>query len=115
MCLAPPRSTRTETLYPYTTLFWSLDNGADHLDDASLDAQGGRIVQGHLHHLGDVAELAHDMAPCPRALDPAAQGALEGAAHGLDLPLEAGRSEEQTSELQSLMSSSYAVFCLKTK
>src|SRR3546814_8766070 len=74
MIRRPPRSTRTDTLFPYTTLFRSQGRAA-HADD---DAHGGRSVAGH--------------------------GRRQG-----------GRSEEHTSELQSLMRISYAVFCLKKK
>src|SRR3546814_10193187 len=71
----PPRSTRTDTLFPYTTLFRSADVAAQ------IDAPGGASGRGH-------------------AVDRAA---------------ERSRSEEHTSELQSLMRISYAVFCLKKK
>src|SRR3546814_3969506 len=76
MIRRPPRSTRTDTLFPYTTLFRS----ARHRDHQDRRAR----VQG----AGDrPAEAVH----------------------------RAGRSEEHTSELQSLMRISYAVFCLKKK
>src|SRR3546814_10193300 len=75
MIRRPPRSTRTDTLFPYTTLFRSLR--ADH---EAVEAGIHRLFQ----HFG--RELA----------------ALQ-------------RSEEHTSELQSLMRISYAVFCLKKK
>src|SRR3546814_4607881 len=71
MIRRPPRSTRTDTLFPYTTLFRS------HGREPSRD-RGGRPLGGQ-----------------------------EGEADG--------RSEEHTSELQSLMRISYAVFCLKKK
>src|SRR3546814_12168416 len=70
MIRRPPRSTRTDTLFPYTTLF------------RSPTARGARLLV--------------------RRVDPAV---------GIDRRDE--RSEEHTSELQSLMRSSYAVFCLK--
>src|SRR3546814_3240235 len=92
MIRRPPRSTRTDTLFPYTTLFRSFDRNqqqethndmpgwnfaeiweaaADHLPDAPFAKQGDRVLTW--------------------------------------------RSEEHTSELQSLMRISYAVFCLKKK
>src|SRR3546814_7441238 len=101
MIRRPPRSTRTDTLFPYTTLFrspgrwpgagfprrrsqrapamsrWLFDLGNTRLKCAPLDAAG---------RVGPVHAIAHD-----------------------------GRSEEHTSELQSLMRISYAVFCLKKK
>src|SRR3546814_5066033 len=75
MIRRPPRSTRTDTLFPYTTLFRSRDQ-----------LWGGASVIG----LSDVG-------------DPALEQRLKQ------------RSEEHTSELQSLMRISYAVFCLKKK
>src|SRR3546814_9749155 len=79
MIRRPPRSTRTDTLFPYTTLFRSLQ---------------GRRAAGHQlhrrHRPGRAARCANR------------QGAAD-------------RSEEHTSELQSLMRISYAVFCLKKK
>src|SRR3546814_16602196 len=95
MIRRPPRSTRTDTLFPYTTLFrsdqWSSGAGGRHGD--LLDAPGGRELdsgrdQLHHHH-------------------------LQHARAGHDAPQD--RSEEHTSELQSLMRISYAVFCLKKK
>src|SRR3546814_5487679 len=87
MIRRPPRSTRTDTLFPYTTLFRSL-RGAPR-----------RAGQPDLRRL-------------PRAgrLPPAAQ---RGGVRLLRPPEE--RSEEHTSEFQSLMRISYAVFCLKKK
>src|SRR3546814_6015417 len=84
MIRRPPRSTRTDTLFPYTTLFRS-----------------------HELFLALVAFAArHD---CPGTDQ--AQESLGGL--GQDRVV--GRSEEHTSELQSLMRISYAVFCLKKK
>src|SRR3546814_10271407 len=77
MIRRPPRSTRTDTLFPYTTLFRS---GAGH-DRRSLCQRQGARGQEHRRAQGG-----------PRQ-----------------------RSEEHTSELQSLMRISYAVFCLKKK
>src|SRR3546814_4567719 len=95
----PPRFTRTDTLFPYTTLF------------RSVPAQVRALVQGK-DHLGSTT------VPLPRiafqfewsmCLQPARRrGRPEGRGHP-DL-----RSEEHTSGLQSLMRKSYAVFCLKT-
>src|SRR3546814_19744712 len=99
MIRRPPRSTRTDTLFPYTTLFRSCrqqgpgkrsDHAAEQVsqkqrpgdgdpgDDSSLG------VGAHREEVAAVARTAH-------------------------------RSEEHTSELQSLMRNSYAVFCLKKK
>src|SRR3546814_3566903 len=78
MIRRPPRSTRTDTLFPYTTLFRSLRED----DDQRILAQKGRFS-------------AHIRAGDKRTSTPRE------------------RSEEHTSELQSLMRNSYAVFCLK--
>src|SRR3546814_4779099 len=90
MILRPPRSTRTDTLFPYTTLFRSLiEDGAGMYDQRFAEA--GR----------------HQAARMPlEQRQP--QFTLQ-----LGQPARQGRSEEHTSELQSLMRISYAVFCLK--
>src|SRR3546814_4804073 len=91
MIRRPPRSTRTDTLFPYTTLFRS--DGAD-IGDAEEN-----VARRGLHAVDDLA-LEHDaIARC-------------GPGHR-EWGLLAARSEEHTSELQSLMRISYAVFCLK--
>src|SRR3546814_8835554 len=85
MVRRPPRSTRTDTLFPYTTLFRSPESPA------------------RVEFLQSSARLGADFhgdASCP---------CLIGGG------LRARRSEEHTSELQSLMRTSYAVFCLKKK
>src|SRR3546814_10174157 len=83
MIRRPPRSTRTDTLFPYTTLFRSAISASGDCSSA--------------HHHRDAAQavflLRNDFAD----------------------ELSARRSEEHTSELQSLMRISYAVFCLKKK
>src|SRR3546814_7304720 len=110
MIRRPPRSTRTDTLFPYTTLFRSremkrhgsdlvpVDTAAD--DPAVIIYTSGTTGQpkGALHahrvllgHLPGV-EISHNL-----------------------FPQDGDRSEEHTSELQSLMRISYAVFCLKKK
>src|SRR3546814_8683540 len=99
MLRRPPRSTRTDTLFPYTTLFRSgLAHGA--IDD--LVAQFFLRAQVHVQHahLGQVGQVAF------QELHLLAQAQPEQ-------PQQPGRSEEHTSELQSLMRISYAVFCLK--
>src|SRR3546814_10697756 len=129
MIRRPPRSTRTDTLFPYTTLFRSkarliiraggrivpaLEEGATiafvALDDAAeaRAAAEGLRARGLLVNVVDRPGLCDfttpailDRAPGPIAIGPG------GASAGL-----AKRSEEHTSELQSLMRNSYAVFCL---
>src|SRR3546814_1630525 len=96
MIRRPPRSTRTDTLFPYTTLFRSV--GADHrLAGLALERGGERR---HVRGRADRAELRR----CVRI----------GVQAHLQL-VRRVRSEEHTSELQSLMRISYAVFCLKKK
>src|SRR3546814_10201055 len=97
MIRRPPRSTRTDTLFPYTTLFRS----------PTKPATKGRMMRKLLRTavLAGAAAIA------------TAGTAIAAANHNrvmtIDLP--DGRSEEHTSELQSLMRISYAVFCLKKK
>src|SRR3546814_1421960 len=89
MIRRPPRSTRTDTLFPYTTLFRS-----------SAPDGGSRRLAGVKRR-------------CARGLRCAAEPAACG--RWLRLENRRARSEEHTSELQSLMRISYAVFCLKKK
>src|SRR3546814_10880793 len=87
MIRRPPRSTRTDTLFPYPTLFRS-----------DLFAQ-------HLPQRGVMTRRRVDRRTDRKAVAPLGE---QGRDH-------VGRSEEHTSELQSLMRISYAVFCLKKK
>src|SRR3546814_7640574 len=108
MIRRPPRSTRTDTLFPYTTLFRSLRRARLQLPGVALDhggAAGGvaGIAAGGLPALKAGAAAG----PVRRRLDRG--GRRPGEQSGL------GRSEEHTSELQSLMRISYAVFCLNKK
>src|SRR3546814_18657407 len=82
MIRRPPRSTRTDTLFPYTTLFRSklaVDVAVGAIEHQLAFAQGAPLDELEVQRLAQ------------------------------------GRSEEHTSELQSLMRISYAVFCLKKK
>src|SRR3546814_4072303 len=103
MTRRPPRSTRTDTLFPYTTLFRSA---------ASLPRplSVGSIVLTRLP--ADAGVLA-----AQRGYLPAHVPLLKrvGAVAPQHVCIVAGRSEEHTSELQSLMRISYAVFCLQKK
>src|SRR3546814_5172471 len=99
MIRRPPRSTRTDTLFPYTTLFRSCgDSTADRHDgpDRQVDAAGGDH-QGHAH-----CQDGNRRTTVQHVDQTAEQAAVL-------------RSEEHTSELQSLMRISYAAFCLKKK
>src|SRR3546814_8199317 len=91
MLRQPPRSTRTDTLFPYTTLFRSLDYP---------DKVSGKEVRGLFTQFE---------APDARRFVPSFDEPSYKATFTL------ARSEEHTSELQSLMRISYAVFCLKKK
>src|SRR3546814_2085902 len=108
MIRRPPRSTRTDTLVPYTTLFRSTGAGGGRRRPAVLrDSRRsgtGRKAAGDCRTAGRAGCLPRSWERLqPRALAP--PPATAGG----------GRSEEHTSELQSLMRISYAVFCLKKK
>src|SRR3546814_9530967 len=104
MILRPPRSTRTDTLFPSTTLFRSqvgrlgkvLRTGSQRV---------AVVVADETHHVG--AAIVEVL-----AAEEGRRGLVHAAVVGAAM---ADRSEEHTSELQSLMRISYAVFCLKNK
>src|SRR3546814_9792869 len=98
----PPRSTRTDTLFPYTTLFRS-EGGAQSAPSPQPSPASGR---GGQEQGVDAPEAA---AATGRKPDIECAVVVLGAGPG------GYRSEEHTSELQSLMRISYAVFCLKNK
>src|SRR3546814_5025768 len=108
MIRRPPRSTRTDTLFPYTTLFRSLAPDFDNLGDIAPLQPVGNFRDG-AHIGGDV--LAFAPVAARRRLHQFAFLVAYGKREAVDL----GRSEEHTSELQSLMRISYAVFCLTKK
>src|SRR3546814_3014596 len=137
MIRRPPRSTRTYTLSPYTTLFRSREHSLereiellrDHYD-ADRFSEGDEAEQRHYLHgmtaLTDIfadyelleaddryrllIDLGRDLEPMPDALKTDAT-LVRGCSAAVWLyPIE--RSEEHTSEIQSLMRISYAVFCL---
>src|SRR3546814_3613401 len=112
MIRRPPRSTRTDTRFPYTTLFRSI-----HLHQPQPGKAAEDTGSDPLSHRVDHARAAGSRAPPDRDDPPVAD--QHGRAFyrlssiaGRD---PAARSEEHTSELQSLMRISYAVFCLKKK
>src|SRR3546814_4241697 len=106
MLLRPPRSTRTDTPFPYTTLFRSRRT-------VRRSTREEIIVGGAAGVAGDGREARHK-ARRRRRTDGAGRAA-RGRRHRTGSPGGEGRSEEHTSELQSLMRTSYAVFCLKKK
>src|SRR3546814_4556374 len=91
MIRRPPRSTRTDTLFPYTTLFRSID-----FNSPVYGAMDGLICN---------ARWQLERIPA----------GYNGLVFKANNSLQTHRSEEHTSELQSLMRISYAVFCLKKK
>src|SRR3546814_1246359 len=99
MIRRPPRSTRTDTLFPYTTLFRSQPDRIIALARADIGDRHAGLNPGQLDHLLE--------------LSGAVAGVLVRVARRDDR--RDRRSEEHTSELQSLMRISYAVFCLKKK
>src|SRR3546814_2833827 len=108
MIRPPPRSTRTDTLVPYTTLFRSLTSGS------GLD-HSFNYVRNSVKAVVDAYDGTVDFYVMP--VDDPIIDAYRSAFPDLfsdfaDMP---ERSEEHTSELQSLMRISYAVFCLKKK
>src|SRR3546814_9983482 len=109
MIRRPPRSTRTDTLFPYTTLFRSLLVFLYGRAGAPLHARRFSTKQIFIVGHGGPENLQLRESP-----DPSLAGGeirIRVQASGINFP----RSEEHTSELQSLMRISYAVFCLNTK
>src|SRR3546814_7437273 len=110
MIRRPPRSTRTDTLFPYTTLF---------LSQAVRRRVAGAHLRSARHGRHRVQGARRPAAPARRRLCLSSQGQEAGLRRRRTQPLGEGpqlpRSEEHTSELQSLMRISYAVFCLKKK
>src|SRR3546814_3498435 len=93
----PPRSTRTDTLFPYTTLFRSADDGRVELRGFGAFSTRARDARtGRNPRTGETVDVDAKRVPYFK-------------------PGKEMRSEEHTSELQSLMRISYAVFCLKKK
>src|SRR3546814_2532483 len=105
MIRRPPRSTRTDTLLPYTTLFRSDPRSADRPVQPPLP--GG---------IGDARTRALRAARAAAVAADARHRPLQGLQRRpRPRRWRRARSEEHTSELQSLMRISYAVFCLKKK
>src|SRR3546814_3652200 len=116
MIRRPPRSTRTDTLFPYTTLFRS-DRGFRH--PIFLIHHVLKLLWEELpKQLPPLGSVGHRLTGCVAAVTDFFGRCRFGVlARFFDEELLArvGRSEEHTSELQSLMRISYAVFCLKKK
>src|SRR3546814_8195635 len=105
----PPRSTRTDTLLPYTTLFRSLRRARN--PDEIVGVIAHEI--GHVHHRDGLRSLIRTGA-CVGMKGSRVQAVVQEM-QGEKIDIIPWRSEEHTSELQSLMRISYAVFCLKKK
>src|SRR3546814_6778213 len=118
MIRRPPRSTRTYTLFPYTTLFRSPvgRQQPDERDHEGADDHRHHLHAAVLHRLALRHELRHRLAVeharARLALRLSRRPGPDGCDGGRHAVV---RSEEHTSELQSLMRTSYAVFCLKKK
>src|SRR3546814_3206813 len=123
MIRRPPRSTRTATLFPYTTLFRSRSVARPWQDNVVAPLRAarrwlkqqtavpetlGEAFREEVKALGLQAEMLEQLMLYQELEIAAGEGRPEDVAANL-------RSEEHTSELQSLMRISYAVFCLKKK
>src|SRR3546814_9921014 len=107
MIRRPPSSTRTDTLFPYTTLFRSVQGPA-------VADSNSELIE-FLSFLASRSEAnAREFSEANPILDMRLDGGSRLAASAWVCP-RPQRSEEHTSELQSLMRISYAVFCLKKK
>src|SRR3546814_8153262 len=104
MIRGPLRSTRTDTLFPYTTLFRSRDMLFGAIDEIEVE---GELRDAEQRRKAQRARIGHQLfAPQHGKDEHRRRRHREAIGH---------RSEEHTSELQSLMRISYAVFCLKKK
>src|SRR3546814_8243890 len=111
MLRRPPRANRTDSLVPYTTRFRAPRPRPVDADGFQSRASVRRLRQAQR---GPEDLSGERKRPLDHVLDPAWR-AGRARALGIPLPHPEGRSEEHTSELQSLMRISYAVFCLKKK
>src|SRR3546814_3566299 len=118
MIRRPPRSTRTDTLFPYTTLFRS-----DAPSQLRIDLHGVFpviVVDKYQVQIGRIPDFLAPKLAVGNDGEPGRILLIDGETFGLNQRPDPGqglrqRSEEHTSELQSLMRISYAVFCLKKK
>src|SRR3546814_6616385 len=107
MIRRPPRSTRTDTLFPYTTLFRSTTGNSD------LSPEAFTVMTWHdATHSLHAPTVRRMMLRHVRSRPLSCPGLVRGRP---SIAPQYRRSEEHTSELQSLMRISYAVFCLKKK
>src|SRR3546814_7650801 len=144
MIRRPPRSTRTDTLFPYTTLFRSQRQITPDRFHRHLRLEIRQIALPRRSHSRPIPQVGISLAPCPKirhhltstrrhkadltlsgrqrrqtTRHPAGHAGREGHVTFLVTRIRSSvhcfRSEEHTSELQSLMRISYALFCLKKK
>src|SRR3546814_2698447 len=122
MIRRPPRSTRTDTLFPYTTLFRSSFRrlGANPRDRRRVEFDPRKQVDDRRDlAIDEVAGVHIKLSLSSRCAQRSAAQRRPDLRRRRDDPVgdrfQLGRSEEHTSELQSLMRTSYAVFCLKKK
>src|SRR3546814_8547790 len=131
MIRRPTRSTRTDTLFPYTTLFRSAKSVAEKIAakvnkgtdlSKALNESGLKLppTQAVSAKRAEIARGDQRVPPPLALLFSMAEGSVKTLDAGHDqgyfiVKLDSIRSEEHTSELQSLMRSSYAVFCLNNK
>src|SRR3546814_6527496 len=106
MIRLPPRSTRTDTLFPYTTLFRSIapSGNLSRPSGKQRKAEVSSISLSRIQRIASTSRLDVSLTRCWFHCSPRGMLSRLGV-----------RSEEHTSELQSLMRISYAVFCLKKK
>src|SRR3546814_10334389 len=104
MIRRPPRSTRTDTLFPYTTLFRSFPFVGGGADMSANQAATPFTRRTFIKAAGTMGVTVYVLWSSPAWLGPR-----------IALAANLSRSEEHTSELQSLIRISYAVFCLKNK
>src|SRR3546814_9934336 len=122
MIRRPPVSTRTDTLFPYTTLFRSHQHHGDRLQarshrhrpvaafqrgDRLLEGEGRRGAGAAVGTFSPLETMLAGLVVCLHRIEQQGRGMVDRRVHGAE------RSEAHTSELQSLMRTSYAVFCLK--
>src|SRR3546814_4246580 len=108
MIRRPPRSTRTDTLFPYTTLFRSVSH------TTSPTRPLRTMIQGIVRRFSKVG-WALRLASSSLTSLTTTHGCSDFSRLIIPEPWPVERSEEHTSELQSLMRISYAVFCLQKK
>src|SRR3546814_1173653 len=110
MIRRPPRSTRTDTLFPYTTLFRSQSYSPEH----TYNERDQELLTFVSYHIANALQRKQAASSLKHAYSGLERRVTERT-RALALANRDLRSEEHTSELQSLMRISYAVFCLKKK